>query len=141
VLIDGTTTLFLDDYIKDGAEGGKRAAQDLLQSLSNFVQGKPYCVNNCTIECEIYADVKKVAVAYAQDGVVDQAQVFLDFVQGFNGFDSEKGEILDLGSKTEENIAGKSNLLSLSMFADENASHIRVLSRKCSLPTNHVRRT
>jgi hypothetical protein len=141
VLIDGTTTLFLDDYIKDAAEGGKRAAQDLLQALSNFVQDKSYYANNCTIEWEIYADVKKVAAAYAQDGVIDQAQVFLDFVQGFNDFDSEKGEILDLGCKTEENIAGTSDPLSRSMFADENASHIRVLSRKCSLPTNHVRRT
>jgi hypothetical protein len=141
MLIDGTATLFLDDYVKEGSEGGRRAAQDLLQALSNFVQGKSFCIEDCTIEWEIYADVKRLAALYAQNRVIDQPQVFLDFVQGFNAFDSEKGELLDLGCKTEENIAGASDLLPLDTSANENASHIRVLSWRCSLPTTHIRRT
>ena len=84
VLIDGDVTLWKDDYIKDGLQGGERAARDLRAALFDYLKSKPYFKHDHTIAAKIYLKLSGLSKTYVDAKTISSVDTFLRFVQGFN---------------------------------------------------------
>ncbi|KPI42223.1 uncharacterized protein AB675_9492 [Cyphellophora attinorum] len=97
VLIDGDDVLFNDSYIRDGAEGGDRAATDLHNALVE--QLRPRGDYRKNIQVRIYLNLAGLAGTYTEAKVIPHPIEFNKFVSGFN----RRGliEIIDAGKVKE----------------------------------------
>jgi hypothetical protein len=84
LLIDGEGSMFSDEYIKKGAQGGKEAAELLSSAASEFVSQTLPHLNNPKIVVRIYANVRGTAEALCKIGVIDKLALFDDFIRSFN---------------------------------------------------------
>lgn len=89
VLIDGDGMIFRDEFIRDGENGGRRAAVQLHAAIADYIEREnPIIPIQSRIFCYIWANVKGLAEVLVRTGVIEQTRQFEDFVQGFT---SDKG--------------------------------------------------
>uniref|UniRef100_A0A093V0F0 C3H1-type domain-containing protein n=1 Tax=Talaromyces marneffei PM1 TaxID=1077442 RepID=A0A093V0F0_TALMA len=111
VLLDGDKTLFLDQYIRAGEQGGKDAANKLAADLGEYVSEHLPNVASPKIVVRIFANVKGLGNTYHQAAIIDKTLVMDDFVRGFN----ESGllfDFIDVGQgkgSAEDKISGFSH--------------------------------
>lgn len=97
VLIDGDHTLFGDEYVKDGLQGGERAARDLQRALFEYFKDKQYFKHDYRIVTRIYVNLAGLSKTYSDAKTVSDLTTFPCFVQGFNKtYDLAK--IIDAGN-------------------------------------------
>lgn len=115
MLLDGDRTLFLDQYIRAGEQGGKDAANKLAADMDEHIaENLPNVVSPKTV-VHIYANVKGLGEMYHQAGIIDKPSVIDDFVRGFN----ESGllfNFIDVGQGkniTDDKIAGMHHMAPL----------------------------
>ena len=100
LLIDGDTTLFLDDYVKDGFDGGERAARDLYDAVFDYLKDKPFFQHDFKIIGRIYLNLQGLAKTYQDCRIITNLNVFHAFTRGFNKT-HEQLEIVDAGNVKE----------------------------------------
>ncbi|KAI8625878.1 C-x8-C-x5-C-x3-H type zinc finger protein-like protein [Xylariaceae sp. FL1651] len=96
VLIDGDNLIFRQNFIKQGAEGGRRAAYELRKAVAEQYG------NGIKIFAKIVANISGLSRVLKRDGSVDTEVDLQDFVTGFNqepfcdfvdiGYDKEKSD-------------------------------------------------
>ncbi|RSM05275.1 hypothetical protein CDV31_009673 [Fusarium ambrosium] len=96
VLIDGDCMPFLDDYVRQGMTGGKKAAQALKEAIK--AQWPAY--SRREIITHIYANMRGLGVTYESSGVVSNIMDWYAFVSGFNMVDP-MFDYLDAGNGKE----------------------------------------
>jgi hypothetical protein len=108
ILLDGDGMIFHDEFLRNGEQGGKDAANQLWAALTQYVARNLPNVASPKIITRIYANVKGLASACYQTGIIDSPSVMNDFVRGFNEsrllFD-----FVDVGSgkdRADDKIAG-----------------------------------
>ncbi|KAI0007945.1 hypothetical protein F4779DRAFT_589245 [Xylariaceae sp. FL0662B] len=80
VLIDGDGLLFKDSLVKQGLDGGRKAANQLQQTLAKqFNQ-----TDHIEVIAKVVADVSSLSKAMKRDGFVDSNTLLRDFIFGFN---------------------------------------------------------
>ena len=84
LLIDGEGSMFSDDLIKKGAQGGREGAQLLSCAANEFVAQTLPHLNNPKVLVRIYANVRGTAEALCKTGVIDKPALFDDFIRAFN---------------------------------------------------------
>ncbi|KAH8173595.1 zinc finger c-x8-C-x5-C-x3-H type (and similar) domain-containing protein [Sarocladium implicatum] len=83
VLVDGDGYIFHESLIKQGAEGGRKAAQALDESVKFSLRGKG--LEHCDVMVRIYANVAGLSKALAKAGLVGHdARSLSPFVANFN---------------------------------------------------------
>ena len=122
---------FLDDYIKDGAAGGERAARDLRQSILDHLKDKSFYQHDYKILVRLYANVHGLSKTYTDARIISNSKVFLDFVQAFNK-SHDLVEIVDAGNDKEAADSKIKGLLP-SVFLD--VLHADTESNIQSVPT------
>ncbi|CAJ2510746.1 Uu.00g063710.m01.CDS01 [Anthostomella pinea] len=80
VLIDGDGLIFKENLIKQGIEGGRRAANDLRQSIAEQCTS----VYETEIIAKVVANFSGLNKAMKRDGSVDSEMDLKDFMMGFN---------------------------------------------------------
>jgi len=85
VVVDGNNFLFNDAFIRDGEEGGRRAAvlfkDEVTEWVTKSVEQPP---SDFKILIEVYADFKGLADTFMRGGVIEKMSTFGDFARGFN---------------------------------------------------------
>ncbi|KAI0445684.1 hypothetical protein F4803DRAFT_547973 [Xylaria telfairii] len=100
VLIDGDGLIFRQHFIRQGAEGGRRAAIELHKAVA----AEPFFQANGTeIFIKIIADVATLERALKRDGSVGTENEFQDFVRGFN--QATFFDFVDVGANKESAIS------------------------------------
>ncbi|KAK5102648.1 hypothetical protein LTS08_003448 [Lithohypha guttulata] len=84
VLIDGDDTLFTDEYVVDGLQGGERAARDLQQALLGYFGDKQYFRHDSKIVTRIYMNLSGLSKTYVDARILSDMLSFQQFVKGFN---------------------------------------------------------
>ncbi|CRG83728.1 hypothetical protein PISL3812_01083 [Talaromyces islandicus] len=84
VLLDGYGMIFNDQFLHNGEQGGKDAANQLTTSLNEYVARNLPNVTSPKIVTRVYANVKGLGDACYNAGIVDKPSVVDDFVRGFN---------------------------------------------------------
>lgn len=83
VLIDGDGYVFHESFIKQGSDGGRKAAQALDESIKFSLRGKG--LEHCDIMVRIYANVNGLSKALAKVGLCgNEARSLASFVASFN---------------------------------------------------------
>lgn len=84
VLIDGDGMIFQDDFLKAGEFGGKKAAAQLQNLVSDYIHQR---MDNIPISAKVvtrvYANVKGLSDICVRTGIVDEASQVEEFVRGF----------------------------------------------------------
>ncbi|KKA30897.1 hypothetical protein TD95_004081 [Thielaviopsis punctulata] len=80
-LIDGDGLLFKESYVKDGLDGGKRAAKDFRDAIRAECGIVDH--DDTRIEVKIFAHVTGLSRAMKRDGSVTWEQDFKEFTLGF----------------------------------------------------------
>lgn len=107
MLLDGQKTLFLDQYIRGGEEGGRDAANKLAGDLGAYIsESLPNVVSPKTV-VRIFANLKELGRNYHQAGIIDSASVIDEFVRGFNA----SGLLFDLVDVGEGNGGAEEKIL------------------------------
>ena len=84
VLLDGDGLIFKDEFLRNGEQGGKDAANQLWKVVSQYISSNLPSVSSPEIITRIYANVKGLANACFNSGIIDDPSVMDDFVRGFN---------------------------------------------------------
>jgi hypothetical protein len=75
---------FQNDLIRDGEQGGRRAAAQIHSAVVNFIQQEAKDIpNEARIICRIYANVRGLAEVLIRTGVISDVATFEDFARGF----------------------------------------------------------
>jgi hypothetical protein len=75
---------FQNDLIRDGEQGGRRAAAQIHSAVVNFIQQEAKDIpNEARIICRIYANVRGLAEVLIRTGVIPDVATFEDFARGF----------------------------------------------------------
>ncbi|KAI1343717.1 hypothetical protein F5Y15DRAFT_175650 [Xylariaceae sp. FL0016] len=80
VLIDGDGLLFKEEFIRQGVEGGRKAANRLRQAIAEHC----YQMNDTEIVTKVFANLSGLNKAMKRDGAVDGEVDLRDFMLGFN---------------------------------------------------------
>ncbi|OBT55666.1 hypothetical protein VE04_04894 [Pseudogymnoascus sp. 24MN13] len=80
VLIDGDGTIFHEEYIRQGLEGGKKAANALRNAV---LEQCPNISDDVEVIAKIFANVSGLAKAMKRVGVLDNADDLREFTLGF----------------------------------------------------------
>ncbi|KAL7624521.1 hypothetical protein AAE478_006086 [Parahypoxylon ruwenzoriense] len=97
VLIDGNGLLFREHFIKEGAEGGRMAAEELHEAtLKKFSYEE-----DVEVVIKVVASVANFSHAFKQGGYVDKEAKVLDFIAGFNQFRASF-DFVDVGVDKEQ---------------------------------------
>ena len=85
VIVDGNNFFFNDAFIRDGENGGRRAAvvlkNEATKWVSESIEGAP---SDFKILIQVYADFKGLAGILIRGGVIEDLSTFGDFTRGFN---------------------------------------------------------
>jgi hypothetical protein len=106
VVVDGNNFLFNDAFIRDGEEGGRRAAvlfkDEVTEWVTKSVEQPPA---DFKILIKVYADFKGLAGTFMSGGVIEKMSTFGEFARGFNTL----FEFVDIGDGDVNNrLIGKS---------------------------------
>jgi hypothetical protein len=106
---------FLEDLVRDGAEGGRRAALELHTAVQNYIEREAHDVPlEARIVCRIYANVEKLRKTFVGSGVINHASLVDEFVHGFTSASSTKTtmfDFIDVGASADsvnEKVIGRS---------------------------------
>lgn len=80
VLIDGDGTFFLDEYIKQGVEGGKKAAKALRSAIIDQCSDLD---DDVEVLAKVCANLNGLAKTMTRHGVVDNHEELRNFMLGF----------------------------------------------------------
>lgn len=75
--------VFLDEYLRQGELGGRRAAAQLSAAVQNYIEAEGDIPLGARIVCRIYANVRGLADVLVRTGVLDGIAQLEDFVRGF----------------------------------------------------------
>ncbi|KAI1815727.1 C-x8-C-x5-C-x3-H type zinc finger protein-like protein [Poronia punctata] len=107
LLIDGDGLIFRQDYIKQGIEGGKKAASELRRALAAESLAR---AADCEIFVKVFANMTSLNKALERDGSVESESDLLNFVTGFN--QASFFEFVDMGTQKESaNMKLKENAI------------------------------
>ena len=85
VIVDGNNFLFNDTFVRDGEEGGRKAAvilkDEVTEWVSKSVEPTP---SNFKVLIKVYADLKGLAGTYMRGRVIENMSTIGEFAQGFN---------------------------------------------------------
>lgn len=84
VLIDGNESMLTEEHVKDGVEGGKKAARKLHDHLMEYLTRKSIFENDWKLIIKIYASMDKLGTAYIRSGVIDDIDEWRRFIKGFS---------------------------------------------------------
>ena len=100
LLVDGDNTLFLNDYIKDGFDGGEKAARDLHEAVFEYLKDKPSFQHDFKIIGRVYLNLEGMSKTYKACRIISNQNIFHEFTRGFNKT-HEQLEIVDAGNVKE----------------------------------------
>ncbi|CAO2655243.1 Nn.00g103070.m01.CDS01 [Neocucurbitaria sp. VM-36] len=83
VLIDGDGMIFLDEFLREGEQGGRRAAAQLSAAIQNYIETEADIPLGARIVCRIYANVRGLGDVLVRTGAIEEIGQFQDFVRGF----------------------------------------------------------
>ena len=96
--------------VRKGEAGGKEAASRLWSAVRDHVDEiMPSLTNEYKIVTRIYANLKGLAAASFQAGIVERASLVEDFARGFTG-SKQLFDFIDVGSgkdRADDKICGK----------------------------------
>ncbi|GAB7328681.1 hypothetical protein MBLNU13_g00605t1 [Cladosporium sp. NU13] len=96
LVVDGNNFLFNDAFIRDGEEGGRRAAvvfkDEVTEWVSKSVKPSP---SDFKVLIKVYADFEGLAGTFTRGGIIKNLSTFKEFARGFN-FDT-LFELIDIG--------------------------------------------
>lgn len=100
LLIDGEGSMFSDDLIKKGAQGGREGSLLLSSAANEFVSQTLPHLNNPRVLVRIYANVRSTAEALCNSGVIDKPALFDDYIRSFNS-SNVLFDIVDAGGRKD----------------------------------------
>ena len=100
VLIDGDGLNFLDQMVREGAEGGEQASRSLRDALLDYLQHDPEIPAHTKLVIRVFANVSGLAMEYAKQGILSDPGIFFQFIKGFNGANA-LCDYVDAGSDKE----------------------------------------
>ncbi|GIZ43094.1 hypothetical protein CKM354_000633500 [Cercospora kikuchii] len=100
VLVDGDNTLFLDKFVRDGADGGHRAAKKLQEAVQTYLEDLLSFQAHWRIVVRIYANVQGLISTYAKLRVTSDARKAAEYLVGFNR-ELPLFEFVDVGADKE----------------------------------------
>ena len=101
--------IFEDHLLQAGETGGKEAANLLATAVRDFVQSMPEQLPDCKIVTRVYANLKGLANACHQTGILDHPTTLEDFARGFTG-SKTLFDFIDVGSgkdRADEKVSGE----------------------------------
>lgn len=85
VIVDGNNFFFNDAFIRDGENGGRRAAVVLKNEVTKWVsESIEDAPSEFKILTQVYADFKGLAGILIRGGIIKNLSTFGDFAHGFN---------------------------------------------------------
>ncbi|KZL77892.1 CCCH zinc finger DNA binding protein, partial [Colletotrichum tofieldiae] len=85
VLVDGDCMPFLDDFIEQGLEGGKKAASFLMQAVSSELKSLDSSLpHHLKTVVRVFANLKGLAKTYTEIGTIPDPSILYEFARGFN---------------------------------------------------------
>ncbi|RHZ52369.1 CCCH zinc finger protein [Aspergillus thermomutatus] len=97
VLLDGEGLIFKEEFLKQGEQGGKNAAEELSTALQDYITTHFPSIASSKIMTMVYVNVKGLADLCIQGGIKTELSVLEGFVRGFNG-SSPLSNIIDVGA-------------------------------------------
>ncbi|KAF1941492.1 hypothetical protein EJ02DRAFT_347714 [Clathrospora elynae] len=135
VLIDGDGMIFLDELIRDGEQGGRRAASQLHASIQQYIENE---ANDTPIAsrvvCRIYANVRGLGDVLVRAGAIEEIGQFEDFVRGFTR-GKTLFDFIDVGAGKDR--ADEKIIESFKLFSQD--YHCRRLLFGCSHDNGYAR--
>ncbi|KAL6703536.1 hypothetical protein ACN47E_009561 [Coniothyrium glycines] len=84
ILIDGDGMVFVNEFLREGEQGGRRAASALYDAVQNFIEKDTMDIPlESRLICRIYANIRGLSEVLVRIGVIPAVSVFDDFVRGF----------------------------------------------------------
>ncbi|KAF4126406.1 Zinc finger protein, partial [Geosmithia morbida] len=118
VLIDGDGLIFQDQYVRQGVEGGKRAAYALRAAVADQCG---IMAQDMEISAKIIANLGGLSKAMVRDGVIDSVTDLRGFSQGFSQA-MASFDFIDVGwgkERADTKIKGVSHDSGYAPFLDE----------------------
>ena len=124
VLVDGDNMMFNQAYLRDGANGGMRAAAALHDAVAEWAAANVVdCDADVKVVVRVYASVKSLADAYIRSGVVTSPTQVEEFSRGFTRGNA-LFDFVDLGygkggADADDKLAGKSHVRSQNFWCPD----------------------
>ncbi|KAL3424128.1 CCCH zinc finger dna binding protein [Phlyctema vagabunda] len=83
-LIDGNELFFNDSLVKQGKDGGRKAAETLLESMQSQYETESPNTDIPRFAATIYANILGMSHAMAKSGIVEDVETVSEFAGGFN---------------------------------------------------------
>lgn len=109
VLIDGDGMIFLDEFLREGEQGGRRAAAQLSAAVYHYIEAESDIPHGSRVVCRIYANVRGLGEVLVRTGAIEQIGQFEDFVRGFTR-GKTLFDFIDVGAgkdRADEKIIGE----------------------------------
>ncbi|KAF5006107.1 hypothetical protein FDECE_7479 [Fusarium decemcellulare] len=119
ILIDGDGLIFQEHLIKQGLEGGKKAAYALRAAVAELCTQER--TNSLEIICRVVANVSGLGKALCRDGSLDDPSLFKEFTLGFTQAKASF-DFLDVGygkERADSKIRGIGHDAGYAPFLDE----------------------
>ncbi|KAK5937151.1 hypothetical protein PMZ80_010692 [Knufia obscura] len=84
VLIEGEENMLMEEHIKEGVEGGKKAATKFYDHLMEYLTQRKVFENDWRLIIKFYASMSNFGTSYIKSGVVDDIGTWRRFIDGFN---------------------------------------------------------
>lgn len=114
VLLDGAGTIFKDEFLQQGEEGGRNAANQLYTALHGYLTTNLPNIKVPKLLTKIYMNVRTFGEMCARSGLFSEPSGIHDFIRGFNQTMSFS-EIVDIGpgeNKALDKMKGSCPLIS-----------------------------
>ncbi|PYH44007.1 CCCH zinc finger protein [Aspergillus saccharolyticus JOP 1030-1] len=96
-LLDGSSFIFQDEYLKKGAQGGKLAAEKLHDELEGYVANQLPTVKDLNILIRMYINVRGLSETCIRGGITIDSSLLEGFIRGFNSCYASM-DIVDTGA-------------------------------------------
>ncbi|KAI9737448.1 MAG: hypothetical protein M1834_009602 [Cirrosporium novae-zelandiae] len=84
VLVDGDSLCFQDELVRNGEQGGRKAARQLRDCVSEYISGNLDIGQSVNIVVRVYANINGVGKAYHNANILEESSNIELFVRGFN---------------------------------------------------------
>jgi hypothetical protein len=112
ILIDGDGMIFQTDLIREGENGGRRAADQLHTAIAKYIELETKTIpTESNIVCRVYANVSGLADVLVRSGAIETTTLMEDFVRGFTR-GKALFDFIDVGSgkdRADHKIVGMSS--------------------------------
>jgi hypothetical protein len=101
---------FLDEFLRDGEHGGRRAAFQLHAAIQDYIEHEASDIpSHSRIVCRIYANVRGLGEVLVRTGAIQEVGYFEDFMRGFTR-GKTLFDFIDVGAgkdRADEKIIGE----------------------------------